>query len=93
MYIIIHVSIGEGLYSRVYMCTCRHGPVELGEVVSGPHCEYGNLTQVTIEELLILHGENIIILSFRISEGLLWSFSIKPVQIEISIFTFIFHSI
>ena len=25
--------------------------------------------------------------------GLLWSFSIKPVQIEISIFTFIFHSI
>ena len=41
------------------MCTCRHGPVELCEVVSGPHCEYGNLTQVTIEELLILHGENI----------------------------------
>ena len=31
--------------------------------------------------------------TFYIGPGLLWSFSIKPVQIEISIFTFIFHLI
>ena len=40
------------LYTRVYVC--RHGPVELCEVTSGPRSAH----HVTIEELIIAHGDN-----------------------------------